>query len=148
MSDTAPTEAVESAASALAEGAPALRAALDGIELAPGGKLVPISSFAQQADLVPLIDLEVPGRLFRVGAAAVGLAWRGQGKPKAKYEGDPMAYGGQVLDELVARGIPLDQIMQAGTVLLMLCAADFTRTASVLGKAKEVAGFSGARAAP
>jgi len=138
----------EQAQSALIESVPTLRAALDALEIAPGVKLAPISSFAVQADLVPAMDFEAPGRIFRVGAAAVGLAWRGPGKPKAKYDSDPVSYGGAVLDDLVARGIPLDQIVQAGTLLLMLAAADFTKTASVLSKAKEAAVFTALSRAP
>lgn len=39
--------------------------------------------------------------------AALGMCWKGPGRPKARYEAtyDPMAYGGAVLDELVARGL-------------------------------------------
>lgn len=43
----------------------------------------------------------------RAVVAALGVCWTGPGKPKAKYEStySPMEYGGEVIDELVERGL-------------------------------------------
>ena len=57
----------------------------------------------------------------RAAAAALGLCWAGPGRPAASYQRanwDPMAYGGQVLDELVERGIPWDEVYHIGMVCL------------------------------
>lgn len=59
----------------------------------------------------------------RAMAAALGLCWqRGEGRPKARYGYDVMAYGGAVIDELAARGVKLRDVLHAGAVALELCA--------------------------
>lgn len=54
----------------------------------------------------------------RACAAALGLCWGGLGRPKAKYESSYSVgqYGGEVLDELLSRGVPLHEIVAAGSV--------------------------------
>lgn len=49
----------------------------------------------------------------RASCAALGRCWVGPGKPAAKYEYEPLAYGGAVMDELVARGLPVPSILAA-----------------------------------
>lgn len=57
----------------------------------------------------------------RAAAAALGVCWAGKNPPKTQYHRsgwDPMAYGGGVMDELVGRGIPWDEVYAAGMVCL------------------------------
>lgn len=64
--------------------------------------------------------------------AALGVCWSGPGAPKVKYAGsyDPLVYGGEVLDELVARGLrPKDAWDAAATAYRFL-------TDSVVGEAE------------
>ena len=51
---------------------------------------------------------------LRAFGAALGLAWAGLHKPKAKYRGNVLAYGAEVLDELRARGISAAELHAAG----------------------------------
>ena len=52
--------------------------------------------------------------------AALGVCWGG--KPlKAKYAYQPLPYGGEVFDELMALGIPEVDIYEAGQKALALC---------------------------
>lgn len=62
-----------------------------------------------------------PNRSF---AAALGLCWRGPTAPKARlaqHKFDALSYGGAVMDELVARGVPVADIMNAGVQAWHLC---------------------------
>lgn len=55
----------------------------------------------------------------RAFSAALGVAWFGSRRPKARYDRcgyDVMVYGGQVFDELVARGHAPLAIIAAGAV--------------------------------
>lgn len=57
----------------------------------------------------------------RAAAAALGLCWAGKSPPTAQYQRlnwDPMAYGGAVMDELVARGLAWDEVYAAGMICL------------------------------
>ena len=57
----------------------------------------------------------------RAAAAALGICWAGPNRPSASYQRsnwDPMAYGGEVLDELVERGVEWDAAYHAGMVCL------------------------------
>ena len=57
----------------------------------------------------------------RAASAALGICWNGPNRPSAQYQRsgwDPMAYGGAVMDELVERGIPWEEIYQAGMMCL------------------------------
>ena len=56
-------------------------------------------------------------------AAAVGMCWRGSGRPHVSYEAcryDAAIYGQRVLDELAERGLTLSEIFAAGGVALRL----------------------------
>ena len=56
-------------------------------------------------------------------AAALGMCWRGSGRPHVSYEGcryDPAVYGARVLDELMERGITLQEVFKAGGVAIRL----------------------------
>jgi len=56
----------------------------------------------------------------RAWAAALGLCWTGPGRPGGRYGHNVAIYGGNVIDELVGRGIKLVQLQAAG-----LAAFDF-----------------------
>jgi len=52
----------------------------------------------------------------RAFGAALGACWRGPGRPKVRYgscDYNPLRYGGEVLDELDARGEDLEQVLAA-----------------------------------
>ena len=81
----------------------------------------------------------------RAMAAALGLCWqRGDGRPKARYAYDIMAYGGAVIDELGARGVKLRDVLSAGGVALELCAEGLFSESEV----EEAVGNSGAGGDP
>tara|TARA_R110002096_G_scaffold155034_4_gene319239 strand:- start:680 stop:1021 length:342 start_codon:yes stop_codon:yes gene_type:complete len=53
----------------------------------------------------------------RAFGAALGICWRGAGKPSTRYAAcdySPLKYGGEVIDELTSRGDDLGEIMTAG----------------------------------
>jgi hypothetical protein len=51
----------------------------------------------------------------RLGAAAIGLCWPpGRDQLRARYGGDIAAFGGQVGDELIERGVMREQIVEVG----------------------------------
>ena len=65
-----------------------------------------------------------PSNPTRACAAALGLCWGGLGRPKAKYESTYSigAYGGEVFDELVQRGVSPAEIVAAGsTAFVAIC---------------------------
>ena len=80
-----------------------------------GGRKVKMrlpESYAERYDIIAAGAN--PGRCF---AACLGLCWADRKRPKAKYERynfNALAYGGAVLDELMSRGIPYLEIIQAG----------------------------------
>lgn len=137
---------------ALQANAQALKDHLAKVVIAPGVTLTPVDSFAIQADIVPVGAVAAQegnlGKAARVQAALVGLAWTGPGKPRAKYGGDPLAYGGAVLDELIERGVPFSDIASAGSVLLLLAGSAFAKRSGVLVQAQERADFTGPPPAP
>ena len=56
-------------------------------------------------------------------AGALGAAWKMPHRPKVSYAQcryNPALYGGAVLDELIARGLSLTDIMSAGSKALAL----------------------------
>lgn len=81
---------------------------------------------------------------LRAICAALGMCWEAGpdlGCP-AKYKDhkyNALAYGGAVLDALIARGVPLDQVTHAGQVAFMLLAAKLPTRKDV----DEAEGFSG-----
>lgn len=65
----------------------------------------------------------------RVVAAALGLCWEA-GPRKAgwpAYRGDVLAYGGDVLEYLLAAGSPMHEIVSAGTTALRLVVESMPR---------------------
>ena len=77
------------------------------------------SSIAIQLDIVNLASNNFPRSLY----AALGVCWRGRGRPSASYARagyNPAVYGGQVLEELILRddGTTVDQIVTAGGLAL------------------------------
>ena len=42
--------------------------------------------------------------------AALGACWKGKGKPKVRYNYDPLKYGGLIFDNLAQRGIGPDAV--------------------------------------
>ena len=62
---------------------------------------------------------------LRAFCAALGLCWQGKGRPRARYDAsgyNALAYGGQVLDELVARGLTPGEVHAAGAIAFNLMA--------------------------
>ena len=76
--------------------------------------LRPPQSLAQCYDLL----IAAQTSPLRANAAALGLCWVGPGRPKAKFEAtySALAYGGQVLDELLARGLTAAEVTTAGVI--------------------------------
>ena len=59
----------------------------------------------------------------RACAAALGVCWRGPGRPTVSYKAcgyDPAEYGGKVLDQLIERGESLGELTTAGAVAYVL----------------------------
>lgn len=78
-----------------------------------GAHTVPLrrpTSIAARRD----VQIAVSKNPIRALCAALGLAWGG--KPlRARYAYDPLAYGGEVLDELVGLGIPESDVYAAAS---------------------------------
>jgi len=79
----------------------------------------------------------------RAFAAALGMAWVGEGKPKANLSRcryDVLQYGGLVINELVKRGISAMQVITYGAAVYAKCV---TLDGIVSDdEVKEAAGFS------
>lgn len=60
----------------------------------------------------------------RAVCAALGVCWRGKGRPRTRYKTDynPLRYGGEVFNELAERGVHPKEIAWAGTIALHHCA--------------------------
>lgn len=93
------------------------------------GALVAPISFATRFDLVSaLAAQEDQAQLLRVCSAALGVCWSRLSR-RLPYDGRVLAYGGRVLDVLMAEGeaagVPkrdlLAEIGQLGTEALRLC---------------------------
>jgi hypothetical protein len=66
------------------------------------------------------IAMAVQANAIRGLCAALGVCWAG--KPlKVKYNYNPLPYGGDVFDELLALGIPEADIYTAAGAALQLC---------------------------
>ena len=66
--------------------------------------------------------------------AALGACWRGVGRPKVKYSGceyNPLRYGGEVIDELVARGEPVQDVLKAGGIAFGILSAELIAESEV-----------------
>ena len=77
----------------------------------------------------------------RAFAAALALCWDGPKPPRARLAGhrfDPLAFGGAVLDELVARGVPLPEVIGAGLRAWQMCGDGLITGSEV----EEAEGFS------
>lgn len=63
----------------------------------------------------------------RAWAAALGLCWKGKSGLRARYEHsyNPLVYGGQVMDELVARGMAPAEVAAAGVIAHNLLSREF-----------------------
>jgi hypothetical protein len=77
------------------------------------------SSVAMQLDIIHLGTDNLPRALY----AALGVCWRGRGRPSVSYARcgyNPAVYGGKVLQELVTRGdgTTIDQVVAAGGAAL------------------------------
>jgi hypothetical protein len=71
------------------------------------------------------IAMAVQTNAIRGLCAALGVCWAG--KPlKVKYAYNPLPYGGDVFDELMALGIPEGDIYAAASKALELCVASPT----------------------
>lgn len=83
--------------------------------------LVRPASFSACYDLLVAANTSRPRAL----AAALGMCWQGLGRPKARFETtlNVLAYGGQVMDELVGRGVSVEELFAAGAVAYNLAAA-------------------------
>ena len=81
---------------------------------------------------------------LRAFAAALGACWLNGGSPNrprttyAQCKYNPQRYGGEVLKELVARGVSVDQIAQAGQQAFMVVTRAFIDIHETFEAAKEV----------
>ena len=74
-------------------------------------------SFTLRQDLI----MAIGSNPRRAAAAALGLCWAAKNPPSAQYQRnnwDPLAYGGAVMDELVARGLDWGEVYTAGMICL------------------------------
>lgn len=79
----------------------------------------------------------------RAACAALGACWRGEGRPKASYTAcgfSPGAYGGQVMEELLERGVKFGAMVQAGEKAV----AVLTSSIVTADEVDEAEGFTGA----
>lgn len=79
-------------------------------------------------------------------AAAIGLCWRGQGRPSVRWSAaDPAAYAEAVFDELIARpGVTHGEIIEVGAKLWQ----EIFETLPTADEVKEAAGNSEREEAP
>lgn len=76
----------------------------------------------------------------RAACAALGLCWGDRATaPKARYEAtySVYIYGGQVLDELVARGIPAREVLAAGGVAYRQICSEWAPTEQEIAAAED-----------
>lgn len=86
----------------------------------------------------------------RALVAALGLCWVGPTRPRARYERthNPLTYGGEVLDELVERGLRRGDILAAAVQAWPLATeglADAEAVKEVEGKSEAPEGDSTSR---
>lgn len=86
-------------------------------------------SMAVRWDIARLYD----GNESRALAAALGVCWTGPGRPPVRYTpGNPAAYGGAVIDELLARaGVSYADILEGGARAFSLIAGSLVSEAEV-----------------
>lgn len=74
---------------------------------------------------------------LRAYGAAIGVCWRGKtGRPKASLAQvgfNVGAFGGEVVNELAARGVPMGDIVKAGIVCFEVVAEGFLSSEAVKG---------------
>lgn len=76
-------------------------------------------SMAIRMDVVMLFE----SNQHRALAAALGVCWRGEGRPSTPWKAtDPAEYGGRIIDELAARGVGYNDIMAGGVKAYTLIA--------------------------
>ena len=86
------------------------------------------------------VTMAVGTSAIRGLGAALGACWGGKAL-KAKYAYDALAYGGAVVDELMALGVPEAEIYAAGKVALDLVIESLPREEAVA----QAEGFSEAQ---
>lgn len=65
------------------------------------------------------------------GAAALGWAWQASGwpgRPKARKRGTWEQFGSEVLDELLGRGVPIEDVSEGGLAVYTQVLAPFIGT--------------------
>lgn len=74
---------------------------------------------------------------LRAYGAALGVCWRGKtGRPKASLAAlgfNVGAFGGEVVNELASRGVPMADIVKAGIVCFEVVAQGFLSSEAVKG---------------
>lgn len=93
------------------DGAPKRLAGADLVLVAPG-------SLAERWDVAILAQTE--GQSHRARAAALGLCWP-RYRRRYPYAGNAVAYGGAVIDHLLAEGATIGEILVAGAEAYMVC---------------------------
>jgi hypothetical protein len=99
----------------------------------------PIEAAHLRLDLAAAMN-ENTNRAF---AAVLGLAWVGEGKPKASLERcryNVLTYGGLVINELVKRGLTAVQVVTYGAAVFSQCVS--MKGIITESEVKEAAGFS------
>ena len=91
------------------------------MEIRIDGKPTPVdlvkpASFAERLDVHTILGAN-PHRAL---ACALGLCWP-RIRRRLPYRGDPIAYGGQVLDQLHSERAELSDVMDVGAKALALC---------------------------
>lgn len=75
--------------------------------------LKPPGSYAIRSEIVAAYAVN----WRRGAAAALAACWKSSGRPKTRYsqcDYSPLLFGGRVLDELIERGVPAEDVFAAG----------------------------------
>lgn len=60
---------------------------------------------------------------IRGSMAALAMCWKGPGRPRTQYSRagyNPLVFGAQVMDEMIDRGLTLQELMPAGAAAIQL----------------------------
>ena len=88
--------------------------------------LVRPKSFTERLD----VQVAVRANPHRGIGCALGLCWM-RARKRTPYRGDPIAFGGEILDQLDAEGADFADVMEAGTAALALCLEQIVSEAEV-----------------
>lgn len=101
---------------------------VDTVEI--GGATIKLKPHRDLAICFEIVQLAMTNET-RACAAALGACWASAGPPKAQYGGNPSEYGKGVLNDLLGRGIPGVEIMNAGRAAWLMLSARLPRARAV-----------------